>query len=75
VDLRYAAAARIMLCADRTHAAHGQARRRPAEERMRASVITTLEGSAGAAWHRADAGSRESLEEVGACALALGLRD
>jgi len=70
---RHEAAARIAVCADAAHERHGQAQRRPAEERVRATVVARLDEHLGLTW-RAHAGScRERLDETSACALALGL--
>ncbi|MDB6090375.1 MAG: putative ATPase [Gammaproteobacteria bacterium] len=72
-ERRYDAAARIAICADVAHEAHGQVRRRPAEERMRTAVATVLTQHLGPAWHSATCDSREQLDEMAACSLALGL--
>jgi hypothetical protein len=72
-ELRYDAAARIAACADVAHEAHGQARRRPAEERMRTAVITVLDEHLGRAWRDSTSDSRDRLDEAAACSLALGL--
>jgi len=71
-ERRYDVAARIAGCADAAHEAHGQAHRRPAEERMRASVLKVLDERLGSAL-RGTGSSREPLDEAAACALALGL--
>jgi len=71
---RNGAAARIADCADLAHKAHGQAQRRPAEERMRATVAARLDERLGPAWREQARSSRERLDEAAACALALGLR-
>ena len=70
---RYEVAARIAACADLAHAARGEARRRPAEERMRTAVMTALSRNPGDSQHAAPADSRDSLDEATACSLALGL--
>jgi hypothetical protein len=75
VDARYEAAARIVGFADIAHQAHGQARRRPTEQRMRASVAAILDERMDPSWRVRAADSRQEFDEVGACALALGLRD
>jgi len=72
-EQRYAVAARIAVFADGTHHAHGQLRRRPAEERMRTSVLRVLGERLGTEWRTGASGSRETLDEAAACALALGL--
>jgi len=70
VDARYEAAAQIAVCADAAHAAHGQARRRPTEERLRLANEALLDRQLGPGW-RAAARARP-LDEAGACLLALG---
>ena len=72
-ERNYAAAARIVACADAAHEAHGQARRRAAEDRIRTAVVAILEERPGP--HRQDASDdrHEPLDESRACALALGL--
>jgi len=70
---RYDAAARIEVCADAAHGAHGQEHRRPAEERMRAAVKGKLEQALGRTWSSTAKECREQLDEVKACSLALGL--
>ena len=72
-ERRYDAAARIAACADVAHEAHGQVRRRPAEERMRSAVTAILDEHPGAGSGNSAAGSREPLDDATACALALGL--
>jgi hypothetical protein len=72
VEARYEAAARIARSADAARAAHGQARRRPTEERMRLSVVALLDEHLGSGW-RASVDARP-LDEAGACSLALGLQ-
>ena len=67
-------AARVARCSDAAHEAHGQRRRRPAEERMRAAVEARLDQELGAAWRTRACKSSESMDELAACALALGLR-
>jgi predicted ATPase/DNA-binding winged helix-turn-helix (wHTH) protein len=66
------AAAQITRVADRAHAAHGQQRRRSTEQRMRDAVVTRLDERLGPAWRTAS--DDRSIDEAGACALALGLR-
>ncbi len=75
IDRRYDAAARIVAFADVAHQTHGQARRRPIEARMRASVTAMLDACIGSAWSARAADGREPLDEAAACALGLGLRD
>jgi predicted ATPase/DNA-binding winged helix-turn-helix (wHTH) protein len=72
-DQRYDAAARIAGCADAARMAHGQARRRPTEELLHRAVSAALESERGAAWHTAVGG--QPVDELAACALALGLGD
>lgn len=73
-DRRYDAAARIAACADVAHEDHGQARRRPAEERMRTAVMSVLDERLGPMWRIPAIDAREPLDEAAACSLALGLR-
>jgi hypothetical protein len=74
VDQRHDVAARIAAFADVAHASHGQARRRPVEERMRANVTKILDERLGHLWRAHAADSREQLDEAASCSLALGLR-
>jgi hypothetical protein len=74
VDRGFELAARIERCSDAAHEAHGQRRRRPAEERMRAVVEARLDQELGAAWRSPAGKSFEPVDEAGACSLALGLR-
>lgn len=69
-EQNYDAAARIERCADVAYEAHGQARRRPTEERMRRSVAAMLDEKLGPDWRSA----LQALpaDEAGACSLALG---
>lgn len=67
-------AARIALYADVAHETHGQLRRRPAQEKMRASVVSILDLRLGSLWRSGVMDSRERLDEAAACELALGLR-
>lgn len=60
---RQDAAVRIANCADAAHETHGQSRRGPAEERVRAELNRLV----------AVTGHREKLDELAACRLALGL--
>ncbi len=71
-ERRYAAAAQVAVCSDAAHEAHGQVRRRPAEERMRTAALTVLEGCLGPEWRAATGDSRQQLDEATACSLALG---
>jgi predicted ATPase/DNA-binding winged helix-turn-helix (wHTH) protein len=73
-EQRYEVAARIAAFADVAHEAHGQARRRPTEERMRASVAQILDERLGPQWRAATTDAREQWDEAAACSLALGLR-
>jgi predicted ATPase len=70
---RHEVAARIAVFSDLAHEAHGQARRRPTEEQMRAGVARALDDSLGPQWRRRAAEAREKLDEAAACSLALGL--
>jgi len=74
VDRRYAAAARIAVFADVAREAHGQARRRPTEERMRTAVTAILDECLEPTWRTSATDAREQMDEVAACSLALGLR-
>jgi altronate dehydratase len=67
-------AARVAAYADLAHQAHGQARRRPTEERMRAGATTILDKSLGPGWRAQATDVREQLDEAAACSMALGLR-
>ncbi len=67
---RYAVAARVVAAADRAHDAHGQLRRRPVDERLRASVLDVL-GTLGQA-APCGRGVDRLPDEVAACELALG---
>jgi predicted ATPase/DNA-binding winged helix-turn-helix (wHTH) protein len=69
------AAARILACADLAHRAHGQARRRPTEERMRDAAVKILDTRLGEDWRGVFAAAREVMSEAQACAIALGLDD
>ncbi len=71
---RLEVAARLAVFSDAAHEAHGQARRTPAEERVRAEALSVLETHMGPAWRVAGSARREPLDEAGACSLALGLR-
>jgi len=72
-ERHYEAAARIVACADVAHEAHGQARRRAAEERIRTSVIAILDERLSPSWCQGFKDRHEPLDEPTACALALGL--
>src|ERR1700722_881302 len=74
VDRRHDAAARIAAYADVAHVAHGQARRRPIEEHMRAGATSILDKCLGPLWRDQATDAREQLDEAAACSLALGLR-
>jgi tetratricopeptide (TPR) repeat protein len=67
-------AARIVVCADAAHEAHGQTRRRAAEERIRSTVTAILDERLSQAWYECVKDRHEPLDEATACALALGLR-
>jgi predicted ATPase/DNA-binding winged helix-turn-helix (wHTH) protein len=72
-DRRYEEAARITVYADVTHEVHGLVRRRPAEAKMQSAVLSTLNRCLGMDWRAHAELSREQLDEVAACSLALGL--
>jgi hypothetical protein len=74
VDGRYDVAARIITVADVAHETHGQARRRPTEEQLRAKVIQLLDQNLASAWRISATDDREHLDEIEGCSLALGLR-
>jgi predicted ATPase/DNA-binding winged helix-turn-helix (wHTH) protein len=69
-ERRFEAAAQVARSADIAREAHGQARRRPTEERMRRSVVAALDEQLGPAWRAAGGG--RPMDEAGACSLALG---
>jgi tetratricopeptide (TPR) repeat protein len=71
-DGRYEAAALIAVYADVTHEVHGLVRRRPAEEKMQSAVVSTLNERLGRDWRAHAEQSRDQLDEVAACSLALG---
>jgi predicted ATPase/DNA-binding winged helix-turn-helix (wHTH) protein len=73
-DRRFEAAARIAVYADVTHEVHGLVRRRPAEEKLQSAVVSTLDVQLGLEWRATAEQSREQLDEVSACSLALGMR-
>jgi tetratricopeptide (TPR) repeat protein len=72
-ERQYQLAARIAGCAAVAHESHGQVRRRPAAERMHSAVAAVLNEHLGEAWRTGTDRSREPLDEVTACSLALGL--
>ena len=72
-ERNYEAAARIVVCADAAHEAHGQARRRTTEERIRTAVNTILGEHLSQSWYEDIKDRHEPLDEATACALALGL--
>jgi hypothetical protein len=71
---RPALAARIAVAAESAHAGHGQSRRRPAAERVRAALHASLDAALGGTWRDAVAGDGAPLDEEDACLRALGLR-
>jgi hypothetical protein len=73
LDHQYTAAARIAACADAAHAAHGQLRRQPLEQHMRALVQARLDDASAAGWQQPAPDVRDAIDEAAACALALGL--
>jgi predicted ATPase/DNA-binding winged helix-turn-helix (wHTH) protein len=72
---RHDAAARIVAFADVAHQSHGQARRRPTEEWMRAAVCKILDAALAPGWRSRSSAPQETLDESGACSLALGLSE
>ena len=72
-EKRYAAAARIAICADAAYTLHGQGERRLTEARLRAQIDAELARELGAAWRESPVDRSAPLDERGACALALGL--
>ncbi len=72
-EQRYDCAARVCACADAAHAAQGQLRRRPTQERMRTQVIAALDDKLAAGWRELAGDPRRRLDEPAACSLALGL--
>jgi hypothetical protein len=72
-EQNYETAARIVACSDAAHEAHGQTRRRAAEERVRTSVTAMLDERLGPSWCQGFENRHEPLDEAKACALALGL--
>jgi hypothetical protein len=70
-EQRHQLAAQITCSADVAYQAHGQARRRPTDERMRRSVLETLDTELGSGWRTTAEG--QLLDEPTACSLALGL--
>jgi len=73
IEARYEVAARIARCADAARAAHGQSCRRPTEEQLRLSSVTSLETHLGSDWRTA--GDIRALDEATACAVALGYQE
>jgi predicted ATPase/DNA-binding winged helix-turn-helix (wHTH) protein len=74
MDRNYRVAGRISAFADVAHEAHGHARRRPTDERMRTDVTRILDDNLGPGWRTQASDAREKLDETTACSLALGLR-
>ena len=75
LDQMESAAVRILACADLAHLAHGQARRRPTEERMRDAAVKILDTRLGENWRAQSAAAHAAISEAHACAIALGLDD
>jgi predicted ATPase/DNA-binding winged helix-turn-helix (wHTH) protein len=75
LDHMECAAVRILACADLAHLAHGQARRRPTEERMRDAAVKILDTHLGENWRAQSADAHAAISEAQACAIALGLDD
>jgi hypothetical protein len=72
-ERRYGAAVRVAGCSDEAHEARAQSRRRPVEQRMRADAIKALEQNLGPHWDAPNAPGPGAVDELAACALALGL--
>lgn len=72
-EQRYAAAAHIACCADGAYQAHGQAHRRPTDERMRRYINEVLDTQLGAGWQATAAGRLS--DEAAACSLALSFEE
>jgi len=72
-DRRYEAAVRIAGCSDAAHEARAQLRRRPVEERMRTDAVKSLNEHLGADWGTRITQRCDTLDELAACSLALGL--
>jgi predicted ATPase/DNA-binding winged helix-turn-helix (wHTH) protein len=66
--------AQIAVAAEAAHGSHGEACRRPAEERIRGVLEAHLDGRLGAGWRSRAALESAPLGEGQACQLALGLR-
>jgi hypothetical protein len=73
-DGRLSLAARIAAAAESAHAGHGQSRRRPAAERVRAALHAELDAGTGGGWRKSADRDGEPLDEEEACLRALGLR-
>lgn len=73
VDGRTLVGAQLLHCSQATHAARGQNGLRPVEARMRAAVQERLAANVESASVRGAAAPRDRLDEITACALALGL--
>ena len=69
------AAVRILACADLAHLAHGRARRRPTEERMRDAAVKILDTRLSENWRAQSEAAHATMSESQACATALGLDD
>jgi hypothetical protein len=54
---------------------HGQARRRPTEERMHDAAVKILNTCLGENWRAQSAAAHAAISEAQACAIALGLDD
>ena len=67
-------AVRIAVAAEAAHAGHGQLRRSPAAEQVRAALHATLDGALGRAWRDAVTGGGAPFDEEDACLRALGQR-
>jgi predicted ATPase/DNA-binding winged helix-turn-helix (wHTH) protein len=72
-EKRYTVAARVAACADAAYALHGQGERRLTEARLREQIGSCLARELGAGWRESAVDGNASLDERGACALALGI--
>jgi predicted ATPase/DNA-binding winged helix-turn-helix (wHTH) protein len=73
LDGRHAVAACVARCADQARTLHGQAGRRPAEQRVRAELERQLVAALGSDWLGAAECAGTLPDVAAACALALGL--
>jgi predicted ATPase/DNA-binding winged helix-turn-helix (wHTH) protein len=73
-DGRHGLAARISVAADASRERHGQARPRPAAERIQNRVQAILDSTLGAGWRSRAGLAFDPLGEEEACLYALGMR-